>query len=148
RNSSMKRTTWTLMIAGMLSAGLGLHLTVTQPLHREIETLGSEVRDLQSGMQKLADCRDEVAGTNDLLSGLAAQSGHIEQARAAIENMRRLEREVMQQSHLADQARQALGGIARLQSDVIAQSQRVAAMQESLDEIADCQQRAGQLADT
>lgn len=142
----MKRTTWTF-IAGMLIAGLGLQLIVTQPLHRQIETLSAEVSGLQTGMQQLADYRDEVAGTNDLLSGLAAQNGHLSNARKAIENMRRLEREVMQQSHSADQARSALGRIARLQSGVIAQSQRTAAMQQSLDEIAACQQRAGQLAD-
>jgi myosin heavy subunit len=142
----MKRTTWTL-VAGMLSAGLGLHLIVMQPLQRQIETLSGEVGSLQTGMRQLADYRDEVAGTNDLLSGLAAQSGHIAQAREAIGSMRRLEREVMQQSHAADQARKALGGIARLQSEVIAQSKQVAAMQQSLDDISRCQQRAWQLAD-
>jgi hypothetical protein len=142
----MKRTTWTL-IAGMLIAGLGLQLIVTQPLHRQIETLSAEVSGLQTGMRQLADYREEVAGTNDLLSGLAAQNRHISSAREAIENMRRLEREVMQQSHSADKARSALGRIARLQTGVIAQSKRTAAMQQSLDEIAECQQRAGQLAD-
>jgi hypothetical protein len=143
----MKRTTWALMIAAMLTAGMGLHLVVTQPLNHQIETLSSEVNELRTGMLQLADFQDEVSGTNDLLSGLAAQSGHIAHARSAIENMRRLQREVMQQSHSAGQARAALSTMGRLQSEVIAQSERVAEMQYSLDGIAECQQRAGHLAD-
>src|SRR5690606_30638099 len=119
---------------------------ITQQLNHQMESLSSEVSELRTGMQQLADYRDEVAGTNDLLSGLAAQSGHIAQARSSIESMRRLEREVIQHSHAAGQARAALSDITRLQSEIIAQSERVAAMESSLEQIAECQQQAAHLA--
>lgn len=144
----MKRTTWTLIIAALLTSGLGLHVVVTRPLDHRIDSLASQVQQLQSGMRKVADYRDEVAGTNDLLSGLEVQSQRIDRAREAAENIRRLEREVQQQSQAAGAALDALTDIARLQSDVIAQGRRVPFMHESLDKLADYQQRVDQLTAT
>lgn len=143
----MKRTTWTLVIAGLLTGGLGLQLLVTQPLNRQINTLTAEMDDLQSGMRQVADFRDDVAGTNDLLSGLEAQSRRIDQVRAALGNIQRLEREIRLQSASAHDALASLTDIARMQSEVIGQSERIASMQETLDELAAHQGRVERLSD-
>ena len=165
----MKRTSWILIAAALLTCGLGMHLIVTEPLQRQITSLSTEVDDLQGGMQQVADFRDEVAGTNDLLSGLVSQSRRIDQARAAIDNIARFEREVRQQSTsstnalaalheiarldrevrrqsaASTEALAALSDVSRLQNDVIEQSRKIGAVHGTLDELAKLEQRAGEL---
>lgn len=141
----MKRTTWIIVMAGLLTCGLGLQLIVTQPLHTQIASLTSEVEELQSGMRKVADFRDDVAGTNDLLSGLEIQSCRIEQARTALDGIAKLEREVRQQSAASTNALAALHETDRLQNEVIAQSRQIDAIQGTLDQLDDLQQQVEQL---
>jgi hypothetical protein len=143
----MKRSTGFLIIAGLLTGGLGLHVTVTRPLTDQIGSLTLVVSRLQRQVRDVADYRDDVAGTNDLLGELKNQSLRTGETRAALENIRRLDREIRGVSASARDAMAGMSQITRLQSEVIAQSRRISAMEATLELLADYHDRVAALAE-
>ncbi|MCA9077119.1 MAG: hypothetical protein KDA93_18985 [Planctomycetaceae bacterium] len=131
----MKQPSWALFAAVVLAGQMGLHLMTTQPLHRRIDGLTAEVARLHAGIENIAGSADNTSQANDLLSNLTVQGERVREARVAIDEMRRFEREVRSQGHAAGHTLNLVRNIGRLQDEIIQQGSQITQLEDSLDDL-------------
>lgn len=131
----MKQPSWALCAAAVLTGQMCLHLLTTQPLNRRIEVLTAEVAHLHAGIDQVAASASHASEANDLLANLTLQGKRAHEARSAIDQLRRFEREVRSQGHAAGHSLNLVRNIGRLQDEIISQGQQIAQLEDSLDDL-------------
>lgn len=139
---------WMMLAAGIFASYVGMHTFIARPLANRVEELSAAVVALQTGMRQLADQRDDVTAANDLLTSLTLQTERLRGARVAVEQVRRLQREVQQQAEAAGEALIVLQDVDRLQKEVLAQSQQLGSLYGAVDRMSAVGGRIIELTDT
>ncbi len=131
----MKQSSWALCAAAVLTGQFCLHLMTTQPLNRRIDCLTVEVTRLHKSVEQVAASAHNATAANDLLSDLTVQGKKLHEARGAIDQLRRFEREVRSQGHAAGHTLNLVRNIGRLQDEIITQGQQISQLEDSLDDL-------------
>ncbi|MEZ6054115.1 MAG: hypothetical protein R3C02_22445 [Planctomycetaceae bacterium] len=131
----MKHSTWALFAAAILTGQLCLHLLTTQPLNQRIDLLTSEVARLHVGIGQITASASHASDANDLLANLTLQGKRVDEARSAIDQLRKFEREVRSQGHAAGHSLNLVHNLRRLQDEIISQGQQIAQLEDSLDDL-------------
>ncbi len=139
---------WIRLCVGICALYCSMYTLIARPMAQRVNELTYQVKSLQIGMRQLADARDGVTATNDLLTSLQLQTERLRGARLAVEQVRRLQREVQEQSEVAGDAIIALQQVGQLQSAVIAESRQLATLHGALDDLTAIEDRISTLSGT
>ena len=118
---------WGIFLVGMVVGFVSVFCMVAQPLVARIEAMQSELAVLHRDMESLVGSKEDVFSAGHLLSGLAAQKRQLVDAQAALEDLKRLRKELQAEATETAAAFASLSDMARLQERMISQRATTAA---------------------
>ncbi len=107
-----------LRIAGILLSVLSMHLLVVRPLVERVGQLESELHEIDSTLEKLAQSRETIRETNSLLENLKSQHEELARARATVRQLQVLRKEIVAEAEQIPAAMQSLKRISELPNQV------------------------------
>lgn len=137
----MKSSSWALCAAAILAGDMGLQLLMTRPMTERVESLSMQVSQLQSGIHQLTDSSGNAMQANDLLASLQMQGQRAQQARAALDQIRRFEREVRSQGQAVGHSMNLVQNIGRLHKQIIDQGEQIKALNGAIEDLSAFQQQ-------
>lgn len=102
--NEQQKLTWGAMILGMALGFLGLHFMVTRPLVKDLQTVRAELSSVDQRMKQLASVGDGAWETTSLLTHLKSQAGQMQESRAALNAIRQLRIEIMEEARATREA--------------------------------------------
>ena len=119
--ADQQKQSWAMLVVGVTLGFVGLHFLMARPMTREMERMQRDLTLVEQRMQDLVGARDEVWETNSLLSSLKAQQGQTEEARLALQSIRELRGNLIDEASHNGDATKSLELASRLQSRLIEQ---------------------------
>jgi hypothetical protein len=96
--AEQQKQSWLMLVAGITAGFIGLHFMMARPLVRQIAQMQQNMAQVEQRMQDLVGARDTVWEANSLLSSLKAQQGQISDARGALQNIRELRSDLIEEA--------------------------------------------------
>jgi len=119
--AEQQKQSWFMLVAGVTLGCVGFHFLMARPMAREMEQMQVNLAQVDQRMQDLVGTRGEVWEANSLLSSLKAQQGQIEDARIALQGIRELRNDVVEESARNGEVSKTLEGVVELQSRILSQ---------------------------
>ncbi|MEK6258439.1 MAG: hypothetical protein AABP62_07435 [Planctomycetota bacterium] len=133
--ADQQKQSWAMLVVGITLGFVGLHFLMARPMAREMERMQRDLTLVEQRMQDLVGARDEVWETNSLLSSLKAQQGQTEEARVALQSIRELRGNLVDEASHNIEATKSLELAARLQSRLIEQRPVIEAAGNALEQM-------------
>lgn len=133
--AEQQKHSWAMLVVGITLGFVGMHFLMARPMSREMARMQRDLTLVEQRMQDLVGARDEVWETNSLLSSLKAQQGQTEDARLALQTIRELRADLVDETSRNADAAKAVELLARLQSRLIEQPTMTASANTALDQM-------------
>lgn len=114
---------------------------IRRPMMREMASLKSNIVSMQHDMESLVGVHNQAWETNNLLSSLKAQYRQIEDGRASIDSIKRLNEELESETAKLSKAFASLDQLISIKNQVLKQSDTNATAQANLDQLIALQDR-------
>ncbi|TWT51606.1 hypothetical protein KOR42_34940 [Thalassoglobus neptunius] len=103
-----------LRVSALMISVITMHLLVVRPLVERVDRLQAEIHDVDSTLSKVADHRQSLSETNDLLSQLKSQHEEVARARATVRQLEQLRREIVLESERIPETIRAVARLKQL----------------------------------
>lgn len=136
-----QRTMWGMLGLGLAIGLIGMNLVIANPLIQRIDQMQRDIAVLQRNLKDLSDAGDGIAGTNSLLSGLAAQRKQIADARISLDQIQALHKTLLSRTAQTETARQGVERLITLQDNILDQRELTVPAQKALDQATEMQRQ-------
>jgi DNA repair exonuclease SbcCD ATPase subunit len=123
---------WLSILMGLGVVFFGIQLLVVGPLKGRLDRIQTRLEKSESSMNRLVASGSTAGKTNDLLTSLNQQAGHLAGLRGSLAEIRALHDSVKQEGTAAAEAMTAVEQIAQVQDRLIAGKDRTTAAGEQL----------------
>jgi hypothetical protein len=119
--AEQQKLTWGLLVLGIAVGFVGMHFVVARPLTRELERMKVEMVSMEGRLEQLTAAGEQVWEANSLLSSLKAQHSQLEEARTALQTVRQLRTEVLDETRQIAPAIATMNDVAALNAKIVGQ---------------------------
>lgn len=132
---------WSAIVVCFTIGIVAVEFMIRRPMMREMASLRSNIVGMQRDMESLVGVHNQAWETNNLLSSLKAQYRQIEDGRASIESIKRLNEELETETAKLSKAFASLDQLINIKNRVLKQSETNPMAQSNLDQMVALQDR-------
>ncbi len=121
-NLFVRQVNWPTLVSGLAMGLVVMQLLVGRSVNRRMDELNVQMQQTQKQMSLLAGSIDDVSQANDLLTRLTAQKGQIRAATETMVELQRLRSQIERDGNRLDKALAVLDQVNRLQAELVGRS--------------------------
>src|SRR4051812_1711837 len=145
-NDRARQIHWPTLISGLPLGLLLMQVLVGRTMTARMDELAVQMNQTRHQMQVLAGSSDDVAMTNDLLSRLTVQKSQVRAANDTMVELQRLRQQVERDSTRLDKAMAALEQIHKLQGELVSRAPQMEQAVRTVEATVSLQNRVAELA--